>query len=404
MPKHVLHYTAGDADAIEQMVCGERYEMVQLPDSMMDTTLFVGNLCEFVTDDDLSSLFAQASSLNHVPACVARKANNDSLKYGFVTFPSIQEKEYAMIRFSGCKLNGRRIRVEEILDTPRSGRVRVPGKLVSYAVGDVKRTRDGKVNTMRRASDPRLNAKREAAKFSQKKKRKMTRSKSDNFKLFGRLNGSEIDAYQRAARHGFVTLDSTGFRRGRKNSPLANFHRKRCLMRGIPQIVLCKASGGRTLDNVIVDLSTIKKKSLSNENLTASILVAQYQKDILFAAEKAGMTLQPQYIEDNTLMPHEHSSVGNENARKDDKQMFSSTDTKNLSCVSMGVFEGERPRAKAMVKELVELWNTKDLEILEDENVVRTVPKGKGNFKKVDGKKKSIRDHRKERRQNKNLW
>ena len=92
-PKHVLHYTGGDADAIEQMVCGERYEMVQLPDSMMDTTLFVGNLCEFVTDDDLSSLFAQASSLNHVPACVARKANNDSLKYGFVTFPSTQEKE-----------------------------------------------------------------------------------------------------------------------------------------------------------------------------------------------------------------------------------------------------------------------------------------------------------------------
>ena len=99
MPKHVLHYTAGDADAIEHMVCGERYEMVQLPDSMMDTTLFVGNLCEFVTDDDLSSLFAQASSLNHVPACVARKANNDSLKYGFVTFPSIQEKEVIFKRF-----------------------------------------------------------------------------------------------------------------------------------------------------------------------------------------------------------------------------------------------------------------------------------------------------------------
>ena len=294
--------------------------------------------------------------------------------------------------------------MEEILDTPRSGRVRVPGKLVSYAVGDVKRTRDGKVNTMRRASDPRLNAKRQAAKFSPKKKRKLTRSKSNNLKLFGRLSGSEIEAYQRAARYGFVTLDSTGFRRGRKNNPLANFHRKRCLMRGIPQIVLCKASGGRPLDNVIVDLSTIQKKTLPNEDLDLSALVSQYQKDILFAAEKVGMTLQPQYIEDNTLTPHEHRSVGNGNTKKDNKQMLSSTDMKKLSCISMGVFEGERPRAKAMVKELVELWNTKDLEILEEDNVVRTVPKRKGNFKKIDGKKKSIRDHRKERRQNKNFW
>ena len=37
-----------DADLTEMMIGGIRYEMVPLPDSMMDTTIFVGNLNEFV--------------------------------------------------------------------------------------------------------------------------------------------------------------------------------------------------------------------------------------------------------------------------------------------------------------------------------------------------------------------
>ena len=80
-------------DAMELMIGGARYEMVELPDSMMSTTLWVGNLCEFVTDDMLSELFQQASSLKFVPACVARKPNMESLRYGFVTFRSEEEKE-----------------------------------------------------------------------------------------------------------------------------------------------------------------------------------------------------------------------------------------------------------------------------------------------------------------------
>lgn len=77
---------------MELMIGGTRYEMVELPDSMMSTTLWVGNLCEFVTDEMLSELFQQASSLKFVPACVARKPNMESLKYGFVTFRSEEEK------------------------------------------------------------------------------------------------------------------------------------------------------------------------------------------------------------------------------------------------------------------------------------------------------------------------
>jgi len=144
----IVRYDA-DMDMMEMVAGGRRYEMVDLPDSMVDTTLFVGNLCEFVNDDMLSSLFQEASSLHSVPACVVRKSNMSSLKYGFVTFPTIQEKENAILRFSHQSLNGRRMKVEVVdLDNPR--RSRVPEYFVAYSVGEMKPTRDGKTNTMRR--------------------------------------------------------------------------------------------------------------------------------------------------------------------------------------------------------------------------------------------------------------
>jgi len=85
--------TTRDADFVEQMLGGERYEMIPLPDSMLSTTLFVGNLCEFVTDDILSALFSSVSKMISVPASVARKPNMASMQYGFVTFPTVEEKE-----------------------------------------------------------------------------------------------------------------------------------------------------------------------------------------------------------------------------------------------------------------------------------------------------------------------
>lgn len=85
--------TIRDADFVERMVGGERYEMIPLPDSMISTTVFVGNLCEFVTDDILSAVFQAVSKLKSVPACVIRKPDMSSLQYGFVHFLSEQEKE-----------------------------------------------------------------------------------------------------------------------------------------------------------------------------------------------------------------------------------------------------------------------------------------------------------------------
>ncbi len=101
----------------------------------------------------LSTLFQEVSSLKFVPACVARKPNMSSLKYGFVTFPTVTEKEAAIIKFTGYELNGVPIKVEEIQD--HKYRVKVPEKLVQYTVGEVKRTKEGGKNTMRKVSNSR---------------------------------------------------------------------------------------------------------------------------------------------------------------------------------------------------------------------------------------------------------
>jgi hypothetical protein len=80
-----------------------KYEMTPLPDSLVETTIFVGNLGDFVTDDTLSSVFARVATANgSVPGAVARKPNNHSMGYGFVTFRTIQEKEVSLVDVECC--------------------------------------------------------------------------------------------------------------------------------------------------------------------------------------------------------------------------------------------------------------------------------------------------------------
>mmetsp|Transcript_7886 Transcript_7886/g.14861 ORF Transcript_7886/g.14861 Transcript_7886/m.14861 type:complete len:282 (-) Transcript_7886:102-947(-) len=183
-----FHYR--QPDIMEEFVGGMRYEMVELPDSLVDTTVFVGNLCEFVTDDMLSAVFQQASALNFVPACVARKPDSSSLKYGFVTFPTVEEKEAAIIRFTGHLLNDRPMRVESIIDYKY--RVRVPEKLVFYTVGEAKKTKDGSKNTMRMVQNSRDESRDTRLKQKTKMKRKVRtgsgKNESDSYRA---LDGSQ---------------------------------------------------------------------------------------------------------------------------------------------------------------------------------------------------------------------
>ena len=98
-PTTSLHMLGVTYPSFDEMIAGgERYEMVPLPDKMCSTTLWVGNLCEFTTDEQLSDLFSEVSVLSSLPACVARNPNASSRKYGFVTFPSVEEKEVSFAR------------------------------------------------------------------------------------------------------------------------------------------------------------------------------------------------------------------------------------------------------------------------------------------------------------------
>ena len=84
-------------DVVDEIVAstmgGVRYEYLPMPNVMKATTIYVRNLCECVTEEEMSELFARVSTLSYVPACVIRKMDTTSLGYGFVSFPTIAEKE-----------------------------------------------------------------------------------------------------------------------------------------------------------------------------------------------------------------------------------------------------------------------------------------------------------------------
>eukprot|EP00545_Synedropsis_sp_CCMP1620_P007357 CAMPEP_0119021610 /NCGR_PEP_ID=MMETSP1176-20130426/26333_1 /TAXON_ID=265551 /ORGANISM="Synedropsis recta cf, Strain CCMP1620" /LENGTH=417 /DNA_ID=CAMNT_0006976253 /DNA_START=134 /DNA_END=1384 /DNA_ORIENTATION=- len=352
-----------DADFAEMMMGGERYEMVPLPDSMIATTLFIGNLCEFIKDEDLDRLFQPVTNLRSVPACVVRKANMNSLHYGFVTFLTVEEKEKALIKFHGYELNGKIIRVECIQDVPGRNRVRVPERMVAYMCGNLKKTSDGRVNTLRRVSRAEVDRMSKGQAPAKKKKSK----KNDNSSkptVPMRLSEQEQEELGRAGRKGFVSLLSTAYRRGRSSSALANVHREWCDAREKPQIVLCKASGGRPLDHVIVDLSPLRVHGLLDDRKDAENVLIGWKEQVVGAAEKAGMDLREDYVEDNTIdlffneeiLENEVGDSETEVVLTIDPTAWATQPIWTLPAVSMGVFEGERSKAKAMAKELSELW------------------------------------------------
>jgi hypothetical protein len=354
-----------DADFDEMMEGGERYEMVPLPDSMMDTTLFVGNLNEFVNDQILSDFFCQVSDLSSVPACVARKANMDSLYYGLVTFPTKQEKDNAILEFHNSEFMGKVIKVEEIIDHPKRGRVKISERMVAYVIGDLKQLSSRDINTMRRVSSPTNSSSKKTKNKDKSKKHQPQKRKFVAYKLVVK----EQEELQRAVRNGFVTLNSTGFRRGRTTCNLACAHRQWCDAEvSKPQIVLCKASGGRPLDCVIVDLSPLR-------------IIDGYEswyQQIEAAAQTAGMELRLDYEEDN--------------CQKELTESQRELALSEMPSISMGVFEGERSQAKAMTRELASLWNLPMEQAMsgpQEQQSTRKQPQG-------NDKKKRRRDERRQ--------
>ena len=326
---------------------------------------------------------------------------------------------------------GRKLRVEPIIDTPNRNRVRVPESMVNYMCGAAKKTRNGKTNAMRRASnesvDPRSkkvraqhyqdnkdnNNRDENGKKvknttkSSRKKQRMARMKSTV-----RLGETETKELERGMKRGYLTLSSTGYRRGRKCSSLANAHREWCDQKEKPQIILCKASGGRRLDNVVVDLSPLRVPGRAESDEMAAMKLATLKEQILEAGRDCGLVLRSDYVEDNTH--NEGMDVTDNEEDEDDDDLVDecplpssgSLSPKewernhiiNLPVVSVGVFEGERAHCKSMVKSLSALWDTSVGALAAEGQSERSSKNKKG---KGGHQRKGLSEHR---RRSRNPW
>ena len=262
------------------------------------------------------------------------------------------------MKFHGCAFFGKNIKVEEIRDHPKMGRVRVPEKIVAYVSGSLKKTRSGKANTMRRISrlDDNNNenkTKKQMNHTNKSKKKKQMTKKRKTIKL----SGTEQAEFDRAIRKGYVTLESTGYRQGRKSSPLACAHREWCDENEKPQIVLCKASGGRPLDNVIVDLSPLRVMGDDD-------FLLHHKIEILTMATNSGMELRVDIEEgeggdENTMICSETSDGTFECVMimESNENDEAAKHISKLPVQSIGVFEGQRSQAKIMSRELAKLWD-----------------------------------------------
>jgi hypothetical protein len=300
-------------------------------------------------------------------------------------------------------------------------RPRVPEKLLYFTLGEVKQFRGDKAKSLRSVTDlssssstkfydknsGRKSMKREqradalgnSSNSSSQVKRiskddveRLSRGQPSKRKGYGsrgvphRLNDEERAAFERATQvHGFVTVEGNqmGYRRTRKGSPLANIHRQWCDSRAKPQILLAKASAivnGMVTDHVVVDLSPLR--SVEEQ------LLQKYQTDVTNAAATAGMTLMA-VVDEMAGDNNEEETGADENEMMlcdvgdqeclDDQQLVSNTaaDTLLLSnsfnvadwttrpiwqlpAVSIGAFEGDRTKAKAMAKELAVLWKIRE--------------------------------------------
>jgi len=297
----------------------------------------------------------------------------------------------AIIRFSGFELNGRRIKVEEIQDKPN--RVRVPEKLVFYAVGGEKKTKDGTKNNLRKANNARRDKRNDSGdtKWNSsdgintvtKRTKAQKRRKLRIDEVLPRLNESERCSFERAAKNGFLALE--GYYKGRRKSALASIHKEWCDTRDIPQIILCKAYGGRILDNLIVDLSTLRLSYLSEQSSIIEQFLTRWKADVLIAAEHSGMNIKSNIDEDCSICSIDHDSK-EELCFEDETNIcldIKSWHTASIPELPAIVFEGERSMAKAMAQELAQLWDTK--ERIDDTDASHDEKSGK--------KKKSV-DHK----------
>jgi hypothetical protein len=161
---------------------------------------------------------------------------------------------------------------------------------------------------------------------------------------------------ERATRKGFVSMRAVGSRKARQMSPLAIVHRQWCDARTKPQILLYKACRGRPIDEVIVDLSPLRINAHFDDSEQAKELLGKWKEQVLTAAENAGMEL--------LVLGSKSGNATTAAEIEDTSQLAWDTDAIwKLPYISVGVFEGERSKAKAMAAALSQLWDIPDNDI-----------------------------------------
>jgi hypothetical protein len=256
----------------------------------------------------------------------------------------------------------------------------VPERPLSFSLAEVKKRRGGMIavrsvtnlsSTIGNADEkiplpPKDNY--QIKRISKDDVERLSRGQPSKVKGYGsrgiphRLNEEERAAFERAEVHGFITVEGNnqGYRRARKGSPLANIHRQWCDSRAKPQIMVSKASSmvnGQVTDHVLVDLSPLR--------CVGKTVLHQYETDLQNAATNAGMVLAVEDADDNQMIGAKETSDGDaEEADQETDIQFEIEGEEwatlpiwRLPTVSVGTFEGDRSRAKAMAKELAILWD-----------------------------------------------
>lgn len=236
--------------------------------------------------------------------------------------------------------------------------------MVEYVSGRMKQTRSGEANTMRRISRDDV----ERLSRGQPSKRKGYGSRN----VPHRLNEAEQAELARAARKGYLSMLGGGNRRTRKGSPLTNIHRQWCDAREKPQILLYKAVGGRAVDEVVIDLSPLRLNGLFDNPELVEEFMVRWKAQILTEAYNAGMELREQLNNKGEECDSTIADNGCEDDDDDDdditttytitiaaldQQAWATSPIWKLPVVSLGVFEGERSKAKTMASNLAKLWD-----------------------------------------------
>ena len=314
----------------------------------------------------------------------------------------------AILRFHGCEWRGCALKVESVRDDPRG--VRVPESLVEYVSGRSRRVKQ-KSNIPDNVS-----SNNPLSRISRDDVDRLSRGQPSKRKGYGsrnvphRLNEPELAELDRAANKGYLTVMGTGNRRPRKGSPLLNSHRQWCDARAKPQIVLYKAVGGRAVDQVVVDLSPLRLHGLFDSDDAVEEFLIQWKTDILREAYNADMELREgSNFEDDEecISNYENSGAEAETSVQNGVEMcdnnsnsYTITILENvkktwatqpiwkLPVMTMGVFEGERSKAKTMAAALAKAWEIPEPEAPPSQGGAktrRTAGANKGGRTKLNG-------------------